>query len=453
MPHLQLLQSASLLTAGAFVAMAVGIHPATSHAQEGSATFERWAAAHAIPLVSFEPVKTTADLQPLRSIIGSTRVVAFGEPVHGAHEPLAFRNRLFRYLVENLGFTAIAIESGLPESRHVHAFVETGVGDARKIAHEHISYEFGDWQENVELIQWMRDYNADPAHRQKIRFYAFDLSLGGDAGATPRPAPFEAALSLLSRADTASANRLRQALQPVLRLPPKPWPSLTAVERDAAILAVDELLSRLDRNRPLLQATTSAADHEWGYRSAIVAQQVARFLRLLPPDISAGVPPSAWEAGETRDAGMADNVRWILAQEGPRGRVLVFAANVHVMGVPQRAIGVWSGFAQAPNALGVHLRSTLGKDLVIIGTTFRASGTGLPAATLDSSSVDASLARVGQRRFLLDLRASRNIREAREWLGVPRLLSNFLNVAPSPAFDVLVFIDSLTPAVVVRSPP
>ena len=152
---------------------------------------------------------------------------------------------------------------------------------------------------------------------------------------------------------------------------------------------------------------------------------------------------------------MADNLRWIMAREGTRGRLLVFAHNGHVMNSPARGTGILSVFAQAANQLGVYLRSALGNDLVIIGTSSAANGPGLPAATIDSSSLDASLARVGFRRFLLDLRTSHNNREAREWLSQPRLLrANFgafyYNVPPASAFDVLVFIDTLTPAALVR---
>jgi erythromycin esterase len=450
-------QSASVLAACVSVAIALGIHPARSQAQQGSAKFERWVAAHAIPLVSLEPAATTADLRQLRSIIGSARVVAMGEPAHGAHEPLAFRNRLFRYLVEQLGFTAIVLESGLPESRHVHTFVESGVGNASQVARKNLTYGFGEFRENVELIQWMRDYNANQAHHRKIRFYGFDLSLGGPLGVTPRPGPFSAALELLSRGDSGAANRLREALQPILRLPPDAPPSLTVAERDATALAVDELLSRLERTRPLLLVKTSAADYEWGYRSAVVAQQVARFQRLLHPIKSDSVTPSAWEAVETRDVGMANNIRWIMDQEGPTGRVLVFAHNVHVMNAPWRGLGIWNVFARPPNGLGVYLRAIFGSDLVIIGVSSAANGTGLPTATLDSSSLDASLSRVGRSRFLLDLRAARNNREANEWLAQPRLLrANFntnLSVPASTAFDVLVFIDTLTPAGVIKSSP
>src|SRR6266702_8865443 len=63
----------------------------------------------------------------------AAHVVAFGEPMHGAHEPLAFRNRLFRFLVERMGFTAIALESGFTESTSARPFIEGGEGDAGEI--------------------------------------------------------------------------------------------------------------------------------------------------------------------------------------------------------------------------------------------------------------------------------------------------------------------------------
>ena len=44
-----------------------------------------------------------------RGLCDTAHVVAFGEPTHGAHEPLEARNRLFRFLVERMGFTAIAL--------------------------------------------------------------------------------------------------------------------------------------------------------------------------------------------------------------------------------------------------------------------------------------------------------------------------------------------------------
>src|ERR1700749_1596110 len=99
---------------------------ALAHGQEDG--FVSWATTHAHPLATVDSAPNDADLLPLESAIGKARIVALGEPMHGAHEPLAFRNRLFRYLVERMGFTAIALESGFTESINARTFVEGGRG-------------------------------------------------------------------------------------------------------------------------------------------------------------------------------------------------------------------------------------------------------------------------------------------------------------------------------------
>src|SRR3546814_14713324 len=64
------------------------------------AAFVAWAKAHAVPLPACASIRSGADYRAVAGALGEVRVVALGEPVHGAHEPLALRNCLFRYLVE-----------------------------------------------------------------------------------------------------------------------------------------------------------------------------------------------------------------------------------------------------------------------------------------------------------------------------------------------------------------
>lgn len=79
-----------------------------------------WARRSLDPITSLDMNASSSDLKPLRRIIGNARIVMFGEGQHFAAEPLEFRNRLFKYLVEDLGFEAIALESGVTEGRLVH---------------------------------------------------------------------------------------------------------------------------------------------------------------------------------------------------------------------------------------------------------------------------------------------------------------------------------------------
>ena len=97
----------------------------------GEDTFAKWATAHALPVTTVDSAGNDSDLLPLESAIGAAHVVAFGEPMHGAHESLAFRNRLFRSLVERKGFTAIALESGFTESISARPRIQSVVVDVR----------------------------------------------------------------------------------------------------------------------------------------------------------------------------------------------------------------------------------------------------------------------------------------------------------------------------------
>lgn len=170
--------------------------------------FSKWAAAHALAVTTVDSAGNDSDLLPLMSAIGAARVVAFGEPMHGAHEPLAFRNRLFRFLVEQMGFTAIALESGFTESISARSFIEGGAGDAETAARTGLSSGFGRYLENRELMQWMRDYNsaASSAGHRRLRFYGIDLPAGARVSGPRRTIDSALTLSVSCRPNDREAN-------------------------------------------------------------------------------------------------------------------------------------------------------------------------------------------------------------------------------------------------------
>jgi erythromycin esterase len=426
-----------------FIGASVCASPA---AQRSDDSFDRWGKSRAAPIRTVEFSESVADLRRIKPIIGAARVVALGEPAHGAHEPLAFRNRLFRYLVEELGFTAIAIESGLPESRPLFDFVADGKGDLGQLLRS--SFTCGaPSQENEELLRWMREYNADTAHTRKIRYYAIDVGRCGQG----TPLATENALAYLARVDSASSQRLRAVFQPFLkRLGLGDAPPLSQAESDGLSAAIEDLLALLERERPAFIAASSETDYHWAHRNAMAARQAHRQYRVRPTEPpGGGFPPSAWRSSSQRGAAMADNVRWVLEREGPTGRVLVFAHNAHIKNASTEG-GIWSAFERPPTVMGQHLRSALGADLIIIGVSSARNGTGLPAASQETGSLDAALARVGPSRFILDLRAARTDSAVTSWLAERRALranfTSFLTLSPIVAFDALLFIDTLTPA-------
>jgi erythromycin esterase len=170
-------------TRWAAILLAFAASRATALAQQDdTALFVRWAKEHASPILGVEVGRQAGDLKSLKSAIGKARVVALGENAHGVHELLEFRNRLFEFLVQEMGFTAIAVETGFAESMPANDFVSGGAGSSSQLAHNVFQWLPGAFDENRELIEWMRAYNERPSTHRKIRLYGIDLT-GGFLGA------------------------------------------------------------------------------------------------------------------------------------------------------------------------------------------------------------------------------------------------------------------------------
>jgi len=82
---------------------------------------------------------------------------------------------MFERLVTPHGYSAIAIERSCPKARLVNAYIASRnpVSDA-VLQDTGFSHGFGRLEANRELVEWMRHYNANPAHPAKLRFYGFD---------------------------------------------------------------------------------------------------------------------------------------------------------------------------------------------------------------------------------------------------------------------------------------
>lgn len=417
-----------------------------AHGEEDA--FSTWAAAHAVTLATVEPAEDFSDLLPLKSVVGTARVVALGETTHGAHEPLAFRNRLIRLLVEQIGFTAIALESGFTESSITDGFVAGGPGEMQSVLRDGLSSGSGRYGENRELIQWMRDYNtaAPAAGHHRIRFYGIDLTAGGRISGTTLAIDY--ALAYLSRADPADADSIRLSLGDSLPSNDWRWGMLSQSALEALDGAIPKIAKAMAKNRSSLIRHSSAEEYRWALHNLEVARQLTQCERVTTAKSFEDMKYSGPVVG-CRDQAMAQNVRWVVENEGAKGRVLVFAHNAHIMNWQEDG-GHWAGMQEKPFMMGSHLRRAFGKSLLIIATSSATASAGLPTPEPLEDSIDDTLARVGLPKMLLDLRMARQDKAALAWLSTQRPLranidSHFL-ITPSTAMDVLVFLGGLTPA-------
>lgn len=403
-------------------------------------------------------------------MIGDATLVALSEATHGAAEPHEFRNALFQELVRFHGFTAVAIESGIAESHALHRYVLGDPGDLDAILPGGITWKFDRFPQNRALIDWMRAYNSDPRHGRKINFYGFDVP-----GAPSRARPYFSyetslgkVMSFLQRVDKAAADvfdaRLGRLINeirfhPRMRLDAVEYGRLTAAERDSITASLSDLVTWMERNEAKYIAAASADEYAWASRSALGALQLDAWLRQVPldwtPDELAGADDESASffsvASDIRDRSMADNVEWICRQEGPAGKVLLFASRYHLSAAPVRVS--WHPHRRecTQEVAATYLRRRFGSKLVTIGNLIgggEATSLSSQLGRAPAKSVDGLAGELDAPWFALDLRTAPA--ECNEWLDAEQEFVSgpqLLRTAPRPAFDVLWYVAAVTPAI------
>jgi erythromycin esterase-like protein len=152
------------------------------------------------------PLRVSApDLGSLVESIGNARFVLLGEASHGTHEFYEMRARMTQRLIEDHGFSAVAVEADWPDAYRVNRYVrgESEDDDAENALGSFKRFPTWMWRNSVvvDFVGWLRDYNASRSASGRAGFYGLDLySLFGS---------IEAVVSYLDKVDPAAARRAR----------------------------------------------------------------------------------------------------------------------------------------------------------------------------------------------------------------------------------------------------
>ncbi|MEU6163207.1 erythromycin esterase family protein [Streptomyces tanashiensis] len=386
------------------------------------------------PLRTTDPGGRTADLRALSAMVGKAKVVGLGEATHGSHEFFAMKERVFRHLVEECGFTTFALEMSWSAGLRIDEYLQGGPGDPRRIAEETLAGSPWEREEFVSLIGWMREHNRRRPGR-RVHFMGDDL--GG-----PK----------------LGDHIFARVLSSVRETRPEALPRLTALY--AGLRPFDDIFGYL--RKPLAEREENAAraqealdlvaeGGEAGEEQAWTVQHARNIAQTFAfATIDLADPASVTAAERLRDQAMADNVLWWQRHTGHR--MLLSAHNGH--------IGYLSTHPDMyPRTQGAVLRERLGRDYAAIGFTFAGGSFLTKDTSLDGDwkpvTVPAArpgmnehtLDRVGYRDFYLDLRTAPAA--AHDWLDRPRPVydagSTFTpdplpTLALGGAYDVLVHL-------------
>ena len=141
----------------------------------------------------------------LLDLVGDARFVLLGEASHGTHEFYRARAEITKRLIEEKGFSAVAVEADFPDAYRVNRFVR-GLGEdktADAALGDFTRFPLWMWRNRdvLEFVGWLREFNNGRNENAKAGFYGIDLySLN---------ASIEAVLKYLEKVDPEAARRAR----------------------------------------------------------------------------------------------------------------------------------------------------------------------------------------------------------------------------------------------------
>jgi erythromycin esterase len=398
---------------------------------------KNWMMSHIIPLKSVEPNGSLDDLRPIGNIIGDAKIVGLGEATHGTHEFFTLKHRLIEYLVEEKGFSVFIIEDDFNRTSAINDYVAGGPGDA-ETAIAALDVEHWKTREMIDLVRWIRNYNADPKHETKVIFRGLDVR-------DPRE-PYRLVMDAMAKFDPDGAAKLRKDGfdDAFIKVVQSKWSKAEGL--DVGMINAKNMLVMVDS----LKDRMPKAEFQKVRTSALLVCQA--------------IEMAGANGIEARDRLMAKNVDIIRGEHGSAGKAILWAHNDHV-GYGINVLGAVS--------MGEHLRKQFGDDYRVLNFAFNQGEfrawrypwldrKGLMPMTVGCSpkgSVAYGLVSTGIPAGVFDYRSIPKSGPVRDWFMEPRadwmiggghspmdpsyLIGLYYYAAPTKA-DALVYVDRTT---------
>jgi erythromycin esterase-like protein len=409
--------------------------------------------AAAIPITG-----AATDYDSLMALVGDARFVLLGEATHGTEEFYRERARITRRLIQEKGFSAVAIEGEWPDAEGVHRFVRGDGAATAEAALAGFQSGFPEWMwANTairDLAVWLRQHNAARPVANRVGFYGLDVySLFESA---------DSVVAYLRRVDPAAAEQARQryaCLDPYGDDPQRYGAAASHNTGDSCESQADEQVREMERR---YAARTPGADPQAedalfsALQHARAVQGGETYFRVL---FRGG--PASWNE---RDAHMARTLEHVVDHLQARGqtpKVVVWAHNTHAGDARLTEMG-----QGGEHNVGQLMRERYQGQSILVGfITYR--GTVLAAEEWDApgrvrtlnpalpASYSALFHHTGIPVFLLTFRGREELSAA---MGEPRLeravgviyaprterQSHYFTARMSEQFDAVIHVDSST---------
>jgi erythromycin esterase-like protein len=266
---------------------------------------------------------------PFFDAFGEAQVVLLGEASHGTSEFYAARAAITRHLIEQHGFTIVAVEADWPDANSIDRHVRQRPGGAYD---NNTFARFPTWmwrnQDVARFVSWLREHNSALLADQRVEFRGLDVySLSSSVGAV---------LDYLKQVDPNEAARARRrygCLTPWQAEPAWYGHAVLTGQHDPCEDKVVEQLSEL-LNHQVDYATNGGDDFFDAAQNARVVRAAEQYYRIMYRGHN-----DSWNL---RDQHMFDTLQALLDHRGPQAKAVVWAHNSHIGNAAATEMG-WQG--------------------------------------------------------------------------------------------------------------
>ncbi|MEX1008602.1 MAG: erythromycin esterase family protein [Acidimicrobiia bacterium] len=302
------------------------------------------------------------DYDALLDLVGTKRFVLIGEASHGTHEFYRERARITRRLIDECGFTAVAVEADWPDAYRVNRYVMglSHDGDADTALSDFRRFPAWMWRNRdvLHFVEWMRARNDAHAHpATRARFYGLDLySLR---------ASIEAVIEYLDHVDPAEARRARARYSCFDHVGGEGQAYGYALAYKDALPCENEVVAQLlelrSRSSAYLRRDGWVAEDELFF-----AEQNARVVRDAEEYYQQmyRAEVSSWNLRDRHMAGTLDALVEHLDRRLRRAKVVVWEHNSHVGDARATAMS-----ARGELNVGQLARQRYGSECLLVGFT------------------------------------------------------------------------------------
>jgi len=342
-------------------------------------------------------LNSTSDLTPLLQDIGNASVVMLGEASHGTHEYYTWRTAISKRLIQEQGFSFIAVEGDWPDCYKINRFVK-GYSDAGDSIQEVLkafdrwpTWMWANW-EVAALAEWLRDYNKTLPAGRKVGFYGLDVYSLWDS--------MREMVTYLEREDPKTAQLAKNAI-----LCFQPYEE---AEHQYARFSLTQHGCRDEVIRLLKEVRSKAqyldGDREAGFnteQNALIAVNAEKYYRSM-----LGFNNESWNI---RDTHMMETLQRLMQFHGSKAKGIVWEHNTHIgdaRATTMKRSGMVNIGQLAREAWGSENVYLIGfgsyKGSVIAGDSWGASMERLRVPQARAESVEARLhAESSENRYLL----------------------------------------------------